>query len=350
MKWSDPSAFQLSYYRSPGFKHKKLDRYAAQASRLHPLVGDWICAAPILATMLADQRHYQGLYDLACSRGRLVDALRVCHVPTPMRKQAVAEVDGWHSRVSWRSTFPEMPESELAQMLVAMPGKNDRDEWTRKIAWAMKRRPAGTDFGDFARWAVRTSAKHTLADIANIIHFMRENEFDLKWTFKQFQRAHHAWVERQRAEWEIEREARREADAARYRVRAARAEKVLDEVIPYAPFPVSTEIMGVRITALDTPRKLLDEGYAMRHCVGGEQFRSAMRKRTALYFHLDKEERSTLEIQRRGERFLIGQHCGPCNQRPSAGFQHVASLLLSSICTPGDGPAQVNATEKSTHE
>lgn len=138
MKWSDPDAFTLSCYRSPGYQQKKLDRYAAQASRLHPLVGDWICAAPILAAMLVDQRHYQGLYDLACARGRLVDALRVCHVATPMRKQTVAEADHWHSLPAWRSTFPEMPESELAQLLVAIPGKNDRYEWTRKIAWAMK--------------------------------------------------------------------------------------------------------------------------------------------------------------------------------------------------------------------
>lgn len=332
MKWSDPSAFQLNYYRSPGFTHKKLDRYAAQASRLHPLVGDWICAAPILATMLADQRHYQGLYDLASARGRLVDALRVCSVPTPMRKQTVAQADAWHSLVAWRSTFPEMPESELAQMLVAIPGKNERAEWTRKIAWAMKGRPAGTDFGDFARWAVRISTKETLSDIANIIHFMKENEFDLRWTVGQFKRAHEAWVVRMRAEWELQREQRNAEDAAaRYRARAAKSEKMLDEVIPYAPFPLTTEIMGIRITALDTPRKLLDEGYTMKHCVGGEQFRSAMRKRQALYFHLERDERSTLEIQRRGDRFLVGQHCGPCNQKPSAGHQHVASTLLATV-------------------
>lgn len=330
MKWSDPAAFSLSAYRSPGFKHKKLDRYAASASRLHPLVGDWICAAPILVTMLADQRHYQGLYDLAHSRGRLVDALRVCRIPTPMRKQTAADADNWHPLAGWRSAFPEMPESELAQLLAKITGRNERIEWTRKIAWAIKARPAGTDFSEFARWAVRIATTETLSDIANYVHFMRENEFDLRWTVGQFRRAHHAWVERMRAEWGLQREQRLEENATRYRARAARAEKLLDEVIDYSPFPTDTEIAGVRVTALNTPRKLLDEGYAMKHCVGGEQFRSAMRKRQALYFHLELEERSTLEIQRRGDRYLIGQHCGPCNQRPSAGMQHVASILLNN--------------------
>lgn len=160
---------------------------------------------------------------------------------------------------------------------------------------------------------------------------MKENEFDLRWTVGQFKRAHHTWVERMRAEWKMQREARRESDSRRYRARAERAEKLLDEVVSYAPFPLATEIMGVKITALNTARKLLDEGYAMRHCVGDDQFRSAMRKGAALYFHLERDERSTLEIQRRGDRYLIGQHCGPCNQKPSNGLQHVASALLANV-------------------
>lgn len=328
MKWSDPAAFQLSYYRSPGFKQKKLDVYAAQATRLHPLVGDWICAAPILAVALNDERYYQGLFDLANVRGRCVEALRLCHLPTPMRKQTPAEADEWVHWKEWRSVFPEMPDSELAQLLAKLKGR-ERAEWMSRLAVAIKRRPPRTDFSEYARWAVRTSAAHPRDKIYQATDFMKSNEYDLSWTMGQFERAHAVWVERLRAEWAMQRERANDAYIASRSARDARFQKMIDEVIPFAPFPVEWETSLAKVTALNTARALMDEGAKMRHCVGGEQFRQAMRRGRALYFHIEAgAERSTLEIQKHGDRYMLGQHCGPCNARPGAAPQATASALL----------------------
>ena len=329
MKWSDPAAFQLSCYRSPGFKQKKLDRNAGAATRLSPLVGDWICAAPILAVALNDTRYYQGLFDLASARGRLVDALRVCHLPTPMRKQTAAEADEWSRWDGWRTVFPEMPESELSQLLAKIKDR-DRATWMSRLKLALARRPAGADFGDYARWAVRVSAAYERDKIYQATDFMKSNEYDLSWTMGQFERAHAGWVERMRAEWAMQRERANETYIARRSARDAKFQKMIDEVIEFAPFPEEWANTLGRVSALNTARKLMDEGAKMRHCVGGEQFRQAMRKGRALYFHLQAgEDRSTLEIQRHGERYFLGQHCGPCNARPNTALQHLASCFLS---------------------
>lgn len=329
MKWDDPAAFVLTAYESPGFQQKKLDKYAAMASRLHPRVNDWLCAAPILAVALADQRYYQGLYDLACARGKVVDALRICHIPTPMRKQRADEADHWHKLKTWRSVFPELPESEIAQMVAQIASANARTEWTNKLTLAMKKRPAGTDFSAYAQWAVRLCATHDRSTVHQITDYMQRNEFDLSWTVGQFQRAHRRWVEQMRAEWALRREMATIAPTEHGGGRRARLEKILDEVISFAPFPSEWGNSLGSATALNTARKLMEEGANMRHCVGSQQFVSAMRKRRALYFHIEAgQERSTLEIQRVGRRFLIGQHCGPCNQRPSAALQTIASALL----------------------
>lgn len=345
MKWSDPAAFELTAYEPPGFKQRKLDKYAAQASRLHPRVNDWICAAPILAVALNDTRYYQGLYDLACARGKVVEALRLCHIPTPMRKQRAADADLWHKLVGWRSTFPEMPDSELAQLLAKIVSRDDRVAWTNKLALALRKRPPGTEFSAYAQWAVRTCATHDTGTIHQITDYMLKNEFDLSWTVGQFVRAHHRWVEQMRTEWEMRREAMIVATTERQAVNRARMEKILDEVISFAPFPAEWQNSMGKATALNTARKLLDEGAKMRHCVGGEQFRAAMRKGRALYFHLEAgQERSTLEIQKTGEHYLIGQHCGPCNARPSAALQAIASALLSVFKADHDKEGNNGAT------
>lgn len=332
MKWSDPAAFELTAYEPPGFKERKLDKYAAMASRLHPRVNDWICAAPILAVALNDQRYYQGLYDLACARGKVVDALRLCHIPTPMRKQRATEADLWHKLQGWRAPFPEMPESELAQTLAKITGERERGDWVNKVALAMKKRPTGTDFSEYARWAVRMSAAHDRNTISMITDYIYKNTFEPSWTVGQYTRAHHDWVERMRVAWHLQREARNADYTAREAVRRAKFDKMLDEPVVFAPFPLEWQNSLGKAAALNTARKLLDEGSRMRHCVGGEQFRSAMRKGRALYFHIEAgQERSTLEIQKSGDRYAIGQHCGPCNARPSPALQAIASAMLGAV-------------------
>lgn len=331
MRWSDPAAFELTAYEPLGFKQRKLDKYAAQASRLHPRVNDWLCAAPILAVALHDTRYYQGLYDLACARGKVVEALRLCHIPTPMRKQRATEADLWHKLQGWRATFPELPESELAQTLAKITAERERTEWVNKIALAMRKRPTGADFPTYAAWAVRTCAVHDSNVIHMITDYIFKNEFNPSWTIGQYQRAHHEWVERMRVEWAMQREARNAGYSAKEAVRRAKFEKMLDEVVPFAPFPTEWQNSLGSGWALNTARRLLDEGAKMRHCVGGDQFRSAMRKGRALYFHLEAgQERSTVEIQKIGDRYAIGQHCGPCNARPSSALQAMASELLAA--------------------
>ena len=343
-RWNDPKAFTLTPYRELGFAHKTLEGSAKEASKLHPRVFDWIEAAPIIACAVR-VRHFQGLYELALHGGRVPDALRIVGVPTCMRKQTIEQVDDWCARPIWMTTFPLIPESELAQMLARMQGLR-RSEWLTRIAYCIKKAPRNVPAQDFTAWAVRMAEQNLRPDLDQAMDFMRDggNPFDLKWSMKRFKHEHDRWVTRMLAQREMEAaEALRFATALMIQERA-KAAAVLDIVTDYAPLPLCAKIDGVRFTALDTPRKLLDEGAAMHHCIGSPQFLKAMQTGACRYYHLENAAgvKSTLELHYRRDGWSIGQHCGPLNRPPESMWPHAVVFVqwLNEETAPARHPAE----------
>jgi len=332
LAWNSPEAFVLTSFRCPPFGRRKIEEAAVAASRIHPLVGDWIEAAPILVCALRDARYFQALFDHACQRGRLNDALRIVGIPTPMRKQTPAQVSDWARSTAWLEAFAQVGDSSLAQLLATVPVEQ-HGSWRRALDAIWRRKPRlrvryEGQSEAFAKWAVSAAALHPWADIAAAMDLMEAQDCNLSWSMSRFEREHGLWVERMRHEYAAEAEARMALESEKDRQRA----KVLEIDVAYDHRPLSGAIGGVQFKALTSPRKLMDEGYAMRHCVGAAQFRDALRAGRAFFYHLSaRSVSSTLELQRRKGADHIGQHCGPCNQRPTRALEDAASALLALV-------------------
>lgn len=327
--WNTPEAFALTAFRCPSYGKRKLEDRAVAASKLHSLVGGWIEAAPVLVCALKDDRYYQALYDHACQHGKLNDALRIVGIPTPMRKQSAAEVAEWSLSSAWLDAFPLVGDSTIAQLLTRVQGEA-RSTWRRSLDAIWRRKPRlrvryEGQSEAFANWAVNAAAFHPFGDIAAAMDLMEDQDCNLSWSMARFDREHAQWIERMRHEYAADREAREAIENENERQRV----KALDIEVSFGHRPLSGTISGIQFVALNSPRKLMDEGYKMRHCVGSAQFRDALRRGRAFYYHLSNGVvSSTLEIQHFKGVDQIGQHCAACNHRPVASLEAAARDLL----------------------
>lgn len=301
-----PSIFQKKKTALAG-----LEDYALHNARimfeLHPRVGDWLEASPVLALVQPVPPVCAALKQWAAGGWRTKSVLSALHIPTALRKLDTLDVNRTPSHIL--PFLTAIGNERLGQHL---------SEWGYVVGAVSLACRDFPQHPESAVWMVEHAKDYT--ERANTVKdYFNNHGHRWDWSPIRLEKEHEAWSRKLRSQATM--------------LEATKPENQISVDLHGAPEQI--EINGIQCSALTKLGDLLLEGAEMQHCVGGVSFRVEMRKGEARFYHLSSDDgESTVMFRRYDDAPVIAQHYGQRNASAPESHQHAARELLGCVVVP----------------